>query len=245
MPKIIIIIVVTLLVIVGGFFAIRSTMQKVYNAPISDNPVDKNTLSPVEKNTLIYRMSQADIKLGQINPLFKKYYPLILKGNLYLLDSIVELTAKNNLRPLDASGSASVTVIKAARGLYAHPNNDTQYPFLKMHVEQSTQQNFEKDKQTVIRFIEDMPNIPNSSLEKMETGNYKGIEYYFVDTNATKTTGVKGTTEIFFPKDQMIVTIYFLTQPPGKESYKTQEEYKALKTEFIQEIIDSAIKNNN
>lgn len=215
--------------LVGGFLLFRSTMQKVLYDPIENNSLGRPILQ--------YRMSLAKISHEKLDSALQKYYPLVLKDGLYL-ENISQGSFQNNLRPIDADGKTTVTVIKAGRGIYTYPYNE---PFLKMHVEQSTEQNFDKDKQTIINYLESLANDQNSRLDKVGKETYKGIEYYSVDSQALRTGGTIGISEIFFSKEQMIVTIYFFNQNEGKESYKTLEEYKALKTKFIQAIIDSAI----
>lgn len=207
----------------------RSTMQKVLYDPIENNSLGRPILT--------YRMSLAKISHEKLDPALQKYYPLVLKDGLYL-ENISQGSFPNNLRPLDADGKTTVTVVKAGRGIYTYPYNES---FLKMHVEQSTEQNFDKDKQTILNYLESLANDTNSRLDKVGKETYKGIEYYSVDSKALRTGGTIGISEIFFPKEQMIATIYFFNQNPGKESYKTLQEYKTLKVKFIQTIIDSAI----
>lgn len=228
--KVFIILGFILVLFIGGFLVFRSVMEKALYDPIENNSLGKPILT--------YRMSLAKINHQKLDPALQKYYPLVLKDGLYL-ENISQGSFENNLRPLDAEGKTTVTVIKAGRGIYTYPYNE---PFLKMHVEQSTPQNFERDKQTIINYLEGLSNEKDRRLDKVEKQTYKGIEYYSVDSQAVKTGGTIGISEIFFPSEQMIATIYFFNQNEGKESYKTLEEYKALKTKFIQSMIGSATK---
>lgn len=227
---IIIVVVVSLVLLVGGYFSVSSVMKRVLYDPIENNSSGKAILT--------YRISLAKISHDKIEQSLKKYYPLMFKDGLYL-ENISQVSFRNSLRPLDSDGKIMVTVINAGRGIYTYPYQD---PFLKMHVEQSTDQNFEKDKQTIVSYLESLANEESNRSDKFEKETYQDIEYYSVDNKAIKTGGTIGISEIFFPKEQMIVTIYFFNQNEGRESFKTIEEYKVLKTRFIHSMIDSATK---
>lgn len=224
--KIIIVTSIILFLLIGGFFLIRSIIKTVVYDPIENNSLGKSTIT--------YRKALVLANYEKLNEVFKKYYPLTLKDSLYLED-ISEGSFQNSLRSLDAEEKTTVTAINAARGIYTYPYNE---PFLKMHAEQSTLQNFEKDKLTIVNFLDSLATEENNEIIKQ---SYKDIEYYSLDDKAIKTSSVIGQVQMFFPKEQMIVTVYLFNQNEGKESYKTLEEYKALKTKFIQSIIDSAI----
>jgi hypothetical protein len=166
---------------------------------------------------------------------FWPYIPLFFQNGLEW-DLVNEWSDSKSFRVImTAKGEEHVSIVAGFRVLYKFPNTDY---FSKMHVEKSQSENYETDKQKVI----DNLNFVAKDL-RVTHDNKSQFEVYYSGQTSLESAPVLGMALIFFPKDQIITTVYFLNQQPSKRKFQTFEEYEKLKDQFIEEIISHRQKS--
>jgi len=169
---------------------------------------------------------------------FWPYIPLIFKDGLEF-DEISRINSPGSRTVKTSQGEEKVTVVDGYRIMYKYP--ETGY-FAKMHVEKSQKEEYENDKQKVIDQLKLLSNQAQGKHDDY-SDSYKGYEYYYIGNNDFNASPV-GVAAVFFSENQIITTIYFLTNPkPSNRKFQTIEEFKLLKDNFIKELIDNKIKN--
>ena len=71
--------------------------------------------------------------------------------------------------------------------------------------------------------------------------NLNNNEYYYRSANNLKYSPNIGMAIVFYPEEQIIITIYFLNQEAKYRSFQTIEEFNILKDNFIKNLIDRKV----
>lgn len=172
-------------------------------------------------------------KFQSINQ-FWAYIPLIFNEGLEWDDVIQRENDVDFRIIMTRGGEEKISVVDGYRILYKYPNTKW---FVKVHVEKSKKEEYENDK---IKIVKSLMQWSGETIE-ISPINYNGYEYYYVGNDDLVESPI-GMAVIFFPKNKIITTIYFLNQESGDRKFQTIEEYKQLKDNFIMSIIDYRIQ---
>ncbi len=170
----------------------------------------------------------------QISPSFQKYFPDPYPDGLSMMEVGRRDVTHSTSRTVEMkTGEKTVTVLDGYRVLYAYPDFDQ--PFVKIHVEQSSPENFEADKAVV---LEQLKGFENETLHVQEID--KAGRKFYVLNMASFDVGVRAMALLFVPEEQMIVTMYLLNQE--KSPFKTEEEFLDLEEKFFNGLAESLNK---
>jgi hypothetical protein len=130
-------------------------------------------------------------------------------------------------------GTKKVSVIDGYRMMFAYPK--TPYFFANVKVEQSSPQDYAKDKETVIEEMKYLPLIKNALVPMAYGGkrDFNGYETYGADRAVIDKGGVLGIHVLFSDTDHVIITVYFLNQGREKRKFQNIEEYRELRDRFL------------
>jgi hypothetical protein len=133
-----------------------------------------------------------------------------------------------------------VSVIDGYRLMFAYP--DTHY-FANVKVEQSSPQEYDRDKENVISELENYSNSKNSATKIAFTGpvNYNDYATYGVERDTIDKVNLIGMYVIFSDTDHVIITAYFTNQK--KRKFQTLDEFKTLREQFLNQYT-SCINDN-
>jgi len=162
------------------------------------------------------------------------YIPLFLNDDLEW-DGVNQREKERNYRTIQTlNGEEKISVVEGFRIMYKYENSEH---FVKMHVEQSKSDEYENDKSKLINFI--YQRLNNEIVVQHLT--YNNYEYYYRGANNLPYSPIIGMAIVFYPEEQIIITIYFLNQEAKDRSFQTIEEYNILKDNFIKNLIDSKV----
>lgn len=168
---------------------------------------------------------------------FKLYILKKVAGQVDLKElSKTDSDPKHSRGVTTAKGEEIINLKEGYRAIYF---SSTGYPFAKMHVDKSMDENGEFDLDAGIA-IDEIKYMFREHKDLLISSSYKGYGYYLGESPA-KSGKILGTGLIIFPKDRIIVTIYFFVPEPKAEDYGISniEEFRKLQEDFIYEIIDS------
>ncbi len=121
-----------------------------------------------------------------------------------------------------------VSVVHGYRVMYAYPSTDF---FANLKAEQSDPAKYGEDKATLKLSLSEIGRAEGSAdVKEFKVEGVMGQTL----TKRALTGSTVGITQIFFDKDSVIVTIYFLNQTPNKRKFKTYEEFVSLRDKFIE-----------
>ena len=162
------------------------------------------------------------------------YIPLVLNDGLEW-DEVNQREKGTDYRTIQTlNGEEKISVVKGFRVMYKYENSEH---FVKMHVEQSKSDEYENDKSKLINFI--YQRLKNEIVVQHLT--YNNYEYYYRSANNLMYSPIIGMAIVFYPEEQIIITIYFLNQEAKDRSFQTIEEYNILKDNFIKNLIDTKV----
>jgi len=162
------------------------------------------------------------------------YIPLFLNDGLEWDDANQREKGTDYRIILTLNGEEKISVVEGFRVMYKYENSEH---FVKMHVEQSKSDEYENDKSKLINFI--YQRLNNEIVVQHLT--YNNYEYYYRGTNNLPYSPIIGMAIVFYPEEQIIITIYFLNQEAEDRPFQTIEEYNLLKDNFIKNLIDSKV----
>ena len=199
--------------------------------------------SPKEGDFVKSQMSDEAREQGQKDILEKKfpgienywnYIPLFLNDGLEW-DDVNQREKGTDYRTIQTiNGVEKISVVEGFRVMYKYENSNH---FAKMHVEQSKSDEYENDKSKLINFI--YQRLNNEIVVQHLT--YNNYEYYYRGANNLPNSPIIGMAIVFYPEEQIIITIYFLNQEAKYRSFQTIEEFNILKDNFIKNLIDRKV----
>ena len=162
------------------------------------------------------------------------YIPLFLNDGLEW-DDVNQREKGTDYRTIQTlNGEEKISVVEGFRVMYKYKNSEH---FVKMQVDQSKSDEYENDKSKLINFI--YQRLNNEIVVQHLT--YNNNEYYYRSANNLKYSPNIGMAIVFYPEEQIIITIYFLNQEAENRSFQTIEEFNILKDNFIKNLIDRKV----
>lgn len=125
-----------------------------------------------------------------------------------------------------------VSVLDGYRVFYSYPRT---YPFARLNAERSDPARYDEDKRVVREQFAAIARADGDvELASFAAGGFSG------QTLAKKALGGRalGITHIFADADATIVTIFFLNQEPEVRSFRTHEEFVALRERFVRGYLE-------
>ena len=133
-------------------------------------------------------------------------------------------------RMVDTTGGKKrVSVIDGYRVMFSYP--DANYFFANVKVELSDPQAYAEDKLTIIDQMKYLAEVDKNSLL---TKTYNGFEGHGIEDPIIDRGGTMALQVLFSDADKMIVTVYFLNQGNKNRRFKTVEEFRSLKDNFLE-----------
>lgn len=149
----------------------------------------------------------------------------------------VEMIRRNNeityRTVITEKGKDRVSVADGYRILYAYPNTK---PIAKLHIEKSKEGEYKNDKRKLVSHLQHL----SRGQKGIKRDNYRGIEYYSLDSDSF-TKPITGLTLMFFPKDQIIGTVYFLFQESKNSRFQSYQGYMRLRNKFVIQYLDKVM----
>ena len=115
---------------------------------------------------------------------------------------------------------------------------DSSFPFAKVHYDKSLAGKYQEDSKNA---IEEIDYLVRKAKDLKEKTDYKGYEVHTIGTPSKSGESIYGNGVIFFPDDEIIVTIYFFVPDPKGDNFGLANllAFKDLQTDFMRKIIDS------
>lgn len=170
---------------------------------------------------------------GKFEPL-KSYLSCKFEDDLQVKEINRRSKSAESFRTVEtAEGSKKVSVIDGYRVMFSYPK--TPYFFANVKVEQSSPQDYAKDKETVIEEIKYLPSMKNALVPMVYGGkrDLNGYGTYGADREVIDKGGVLGVQVLFSDTEHVIITVYFLNQGREKRRFQNIEEYRVLRDRFL------------
>ena len=126
-----------------------------------------------------------------------------------------------------AGKTERVSVIDGYRVAYSYPRT---LAFARLNAERSDPARYETDKRIVTENFAAMADADRSTA--LARFSDRGYSWQTLTKNELRGTTL-GITQIFSDQDSVIVTIYFLNQPPEQRRFAAYEEFIALRDAFV------------
>ncbi len=123
--------------------------------------------------------------------------------------------------------------------MYSYPRT---YPFASLKAERSDPSKYGEDKQVVMGSLAELARADdNAGLVEFSTQGFSGQTV----TKRQLGGSTLGITQIFSDEDAVIVTVFFLNHAPQNRSFRTYEEFIALRDDFVRGYMECVAKKRS